>query len=116
MKQKHSNSNKELAFAVSYEDVKKYDEIIYNNMLISVREGMTNDDNNLITLPEGEYITLNFDDDYKDTSKYYKSLIEYIDRNNIEVSGDFYEIYIMTRVGKDGKERSLGQIQILKKS
>lgn len=115
MEQKYSSSHKELAFAVSYEDIKKYDELIYNNMLISVGEGISNDDNNLITLPKGEYITLNFDDDYNDTSKYYKSITEYIDRKNIEVSGDFYEIYIMTRVGKDGKERSLGQIQILKK-
>ncbi|MCB2298516.1 MerR family transcriptional regulator [Clostridium tagluense] len=115
MEQKYSSSNKELAFAVSYEDIKKYDELIYNNMLISVSESITNDDNNLITLPKGEYITLNFDDDYKDTSKYYKTLIEYMDKNNVEVSGDFYEVYIMTRVGNDGKERSLGQIQILKK-
>ena len=111
MEQKYSSSNRELAFAVSYEDIKKYDELIYNNMLINAFECVTNNDN-LITLPKGEYITLNFDDDYNDTSKYYKSLIEYIDRNNIEVRGDFYEIYIMTRVGNDGKERSLGQIQI----
>ena len=111
MEQKYSSSNRELAFAVSYEDIKKYDELIYNNMLINVFECVTNDDN-LITLPKGEYITLNFDDDYNDTSKYYKSVIAYIDRNNIEVIGDFYEIYIMTRVGNDGKERSLGQIQI----
>ncbi|MBU3146277.1 MerR family transcriptional regulator [Clostridium sp. CF012] len=115
MEQKYSSSNKELAFAVSYQDVKKYDELIYNNMLISVSERITDNDNNLITLPKGEYITLNFDDDYNDTSKYYKSLIEYIDRKNIEVSGDFYEVYIMTRVSNDGTERSLGQIQILKK-
>ena len=111
MEQKYSSSNKELAFAVSYQDIKKHDELIYNNMLINACECITNDDN-LITLPKGDYITLNFDDDYNDTSKYYKSVIEYIDRNNIEVSGDFYEIYIMTRVGNDGKERSLGQIQI----
>lgn len=114
MEQKYSSSNKELAFAISYEDIKKYEKLIYNNMLISVGEGIRNYHENLITLPKGEYITLNFDDDYKDTSKYYKKIIEYIDKNNIEVSGDFYEIYIMTRVGNDGKERSLGQIQILK--
>lgn len=114
MEQKYSSSNKELAFAVSYQDVKKNNQLIYN-MLISACDGITNDDNNLITLPKGEYITLNFDDDYNDTSKYYKSVIEYIDRKNIEVSGDFYEIYIMTRVGNNGTERSLGQIQILKK-
>ncbi|MBU3103507.1 MerR family transcriptional regulator [Clostridium gasigenes] len=114
MEQKYSSSNKELAFAISYEDIKKYEKLIYNNMLISVGDGIRNYHENLITLPKGEYITLNFDDDYKDTSKYYKNIIEYIDKNNIKVSGDFYEIYIMTRVGNDGKERSLGQIQILK--
>ena len=27
--------------------------------------------------------------------------------------GDFYEIYIITRVGSDGSEKSLGKIQIL---
>ncbi|MGH4139224.1 MerR family transcriptional regulator [Clostridium sp.] len=115
LEQKYSNSHKQLAFAVSYQDIKKYDELIYNNMLISVSEDVTKDVINLITLPKGEYITLNFDDDYNDTSKYYKSLVEYIDKHNIEVSGEFYEIYIMTRVGNDGKEMSLGQIQILMK-
>lgn len=115
MERKYSSSNKELAFAISYEDIKKYDELIYNNMLISVGENIPDNHNNLITLPKGEYVTLNFDDDYNDTSKYYKSIMDYIDKNNIEVSGEIYEIYIMTRVGNDGKERSLGQIQILKK-
>ena len=38
MEQKYSSSNKELAFAVSYEDIKKHDELIYNNMLINVGE------------------------------------------------------------------------------
>ena len=37
----------------------------------------------------------------------------YIEENNIEVLGDFYEIYIITRVGSDGSEKSLGKIQIL---
>jgi len=114
MEQRDSISSKELAFAVSYEDIKKKGELIYNNMLINA-SGCTTNDDNLITLPKGEYITVNFDDDYNDTSKYYKSLIEYIDKKNIEVNGDLYEIYMMTRVGNDGKERSLGQIQILMK-
>ena len=34
-------------------------------------------------------------------------------KNNIQTIGDFNEIYIMTRVGSDGKEKSLGQIEIL---
>lgn len=83
-------------------------------MLIGVKEDIQNNEGNLIISPKGEYVTLNFDDDYNDTSKYYKKIIDYININNIKVSGDFYEIYIMTRVGTDGKEKSLGQIQILK--
>lgn len=114
MEQKYGISNKELAFSIAYEDIKKYKELIYNNMLIGIKEDIKKHEGNLITLPRGEYVTLNFDDDYNDTSKYYKKVIDYIDRNNIKVSGDFYEIYIMTRVGTDGKEKSLGQIQILK--
>ena len=115
IEKKYSILNKELAFAIPYEDIKKHNELIYNNMLISVKDNSLHYEKNLITLPRGEYITLNFDDDYKDTSKYYKKVMYYVDKNNIEVIGDFYEIYIMTRVGSDGKEKSLGQIQILKK-
>ena len=33
--------------------------------------------------------------------------------NLLKYIGDFNEIYIMTRVGSDGKEKSLGQIEIL---
>lgn len=115
LERSNSNSNKELAFAVSYEDIKKGDELIYNNMLLGIKEGVKTEYENLITMPKGEYVTLNFDDDYNDTSKYYKKIMEYISKETIEVVGDFYEIYIMTRVGNDGKEKSLGKIQILKK-
>ncbi|MCB2290614.1 MerR family transcriptional regulator [Clostridium sp. CS001] len=117
IEQKYNSSKKELAFSISYDDMKKHNKVVYNNMFISASDYITNDvDNKVITLEAGEYITLNFDDDYNDTSKYYKSLTDYIDRNNIEVSGDFYEVYIMTRVSNDGTEKSLGQIQILKKA
>ena len=59
----------------------------------------------IIILPKGEYITLNFDDQYINAYKYYKKVIDYIKNNNIKVQGDFYEIYIMTRVGNDGREK-----------
>ena len=66
-----------------------------------------------MNLKKGKYLTLNFDDDYNDTRKYYDIIMNYIEENNIEVLGDFYEIYIITRVGSDGSEKSLGKIQIL---
>ncbi len=87
--------------------------LTYNNLMISINENMDIDEKKVITLKSGNYITINFDDDYKDTSKYYRKLVEYIEKNNIIVNGDFYEIYIMTRCGIDKEEKALGQIQIL---
>ena len=81
-------------------------------MMININDTSIVGDNEIITFKEGEYLTINFDDDYKDTSKYYKKILQYIDEHNINVTEDFYEIYVMTRVGTEGKEKSLGQIQI----
>ena len=70
-------------------------------------------DENIISIPEGNYLTMYFDDAYRDSGKYYKIIMDYIKNNNINPKRDFHEIYIMTRVGMDGKEKSLGQIEIL---
>ncbi|MEG1255386.1 MerR family transcriptional regulator [Clostridium sp.] len=110
---KYGNTNKELVFSTSYEDFKKHNQLTYNNMIISISDTMAIDEKKIITLKPGYYITINFDDDYKDTSKYYGKLVDYIEKNNIKVSETFYEIYIMTRGGIDNEEKSLGQIQIL---
>ncbi|MEG0307477.1 MAG: MerR family transcriptional regulator [Clostridium sp.] len=110
---KYGSTNKELVFSTSYEDFKNQDKLTYNNMMISIKGDIESDGNKIVTLKSGYYITINFDDDYKDTTKYYGTLDDYIEENNIKVSGDFYEIYIMTRGGIDNEEKSLGQIQIL---
>ena len=70
------------------------------------------DEKEKFIIPKGKYLTINFDDDYKDTKKYYTKIMNYIRENNIKVKGDFYEIYAMTRVGNDGREKSLGKLQI----
>lgn len=113
IEKKYGSTNKELVFPTSYEDFKNQEKLTYNNLMISINENMDIDEKKVITLKSGNYITINFDDDYKDTSKYYRKLVEYIEKNNIIVNGDFYEIYIMTRCGIDKEEKALGQIQIL---
>ncbi|MEG0295878.1 MAG: MerR family transcriptional regulator [Clostridium sp.] len=113
MEEKYSDTSRELAFSISYDDFKSDNKVDYNNMLLHIKEDMKFEGKNIVVIPAGEYLTLNFDDDYNDTTEYYKKMLNYINENNIDVSGDFYEIYVMTRVGADGKEKSLGQIQIL---
>ena len=104
--------NKELAFLTSYEDFKDRGILEYDAMMININDTSIFRYNEVVTLKEGTYVTINFDDDYKDTSKYYSKILEYIEKHHIKVTGDFYEIYIMTRRGTDDSEKSLGQIQI----
>ena len=80
--------------------------------MINLGENVDYEDEKIITMDEGNYLTMYFDDTYRDSGKYYNRIVDYINKNKIKTTGDFTEIYIMTRVGSDGKEKSLGQIEI----
>lgn len=115
----YGDSNAEIVFTTSYDDINNINknannihEVTYNNVMIHLEEEIDYEENKVIILPKGDYITLYFDDQYINAYKYYKKVIDYIKNNNIKVQGDFYEIYIMTRVGNNGREKSLGQIEI----
>ncbi|MEG0051372.1 MAG: MerR family transcriptional regulator [Terrisporobacter sp.] len=109
----YENVNAEIAFTVSYEDIKKEGRAECKNVMINLGEGIYYEDDKVISMPRGEYLTMYFDDTYRDSGKYYDAIVEYINENNIKTIGDFNEIYIMTRVGSDGIEKSLAQIEIL---
>ena len=112
VERKYNSFNKELAFAISFNDFRKDEKTIYKAMMLRFTDMLNINDKEKFIIPEGKYLTINFDDDYKDTKKYYTRIMNYIRENNIKVKGDFYEIYAMTRVGSDGKEKSLGKLQI----
>ncbi len=104
----YENINAEIAFSVSYKNNKAE----CKNVMINLGENVDYEDEKIITMDEGNYLTMYFDDTYRDSGKYYKKIVDYINKNKIKTVGDFTEIYIMTRVGSDGKEKSLGQIEI----
>ena len=66
-------------------------------------------------LPEGEYVTLIFEGSLKESINYYKKILDYIKINNIEVVGDFNEIWLMPKIDENLEEKSLVKIEILKK-
>lgn len=104
--------NKELGFVISSDELLYEDKINYNNFIIRFTEGIELEEHSRIILPKGRYLTLNFDDDYKEPRRYYDKMKAYIKDRDIKVIGDFFEIYIITRVTKEGNERALGKIQI----
>ncbi|MDU6482092.1 MAG: MerR family transcriptional regulator [Paraclostridium sordellii] len=109
----YENVNAEIAFTTSYKDMNDNEEVIYKNVMINLGEEIFFEDEKLVKVPAGNYLTMYFDDAYRNSSKYYHTIMNYIQKNNIKTIGDFHEIYIMTRVGMDGKIKSLGQIEIL---
>lgn len=107
--------NKELAFEMPFKDFQANGTLNYNNMIMRFTEGVPLDKGKITVLKPGRYLTLNFDDDHKEPKKYYDRILSYIESNNLQVIGDFYEIYVITRRTNDKKEKSLGKIQILLK-
>lgn len=109
----YENANAEIVFTISYEDMKNNNEVVYKNVMLELGENVDYEGEKIVTIPPGNYLTMYFDDAYRDSQKYYKIIMDYIQKYNIKTKGDFREIYIMTRMGVDGVEKSLGQIEIL---
>ena len=113
VERKYTYFNKELGFVISYKDLKEDNKVTYRNTMIDFTGRMNITEYDKSILPRGKYLTLNFDDDYNYTRKYYDIIMEFIEKNNIQILGDFYETYIITRISSNGMEKSLGKIQIL---
>ena len=109
----YENVNAEIAFTISHEDLYKSRKVECKNVMINLGENADVEGEKIITMVEGDYLTMYFDDTYRNSGKYYNVIMGYIEKNNIKTIGDFNEIYIMTRVGNNGREQSLGQIEIL---
>ncbi|MEF9958712.1 MAG: helix-turn-helix domain-containing protein [Niameybacter sp.] len=113
LEKEHGVGHKELAFATSYEKFKQDKQLTYDHMMIGYGENKSVVQREQVVLPEGHYLTLNFDDDFKNTSPYYAQLLTYIEAQDLQVGKTFYESYMITRMDlMNNEEKSLGQIQI----
>ena len=64
-------------------------------------------------LPEGNYVTVVFDDNAYNKYKYYEMILSYVKSNNIEVVGDFNETWIIPRIGEDGQETTVVKLDLM---
>nr|WP_307989642.1 MerR family transcriptional regulator [uncultured Niameybacter sp.] len=112
IEKKYGTSHKELAFSIPYKKFEEKKELTYDHMMINCGTIHEIDGQEEVILPKGNYLTIHFDDDFKDTSPYYEKLLDYIKEHKLEVDENFYESYIITRVDINDGEKSLGQIQI----
>ena len=107
-----NNHNYKIVFSASYEELIEDNILTYIKTMISL-DKIPNIENEIITFPKGNYLTMYFDDNFYNTKKYYDEIIKYIKENNIKVEGDFHETYIMTRANTAGEIMALARIEIL---
>ncbi|SDL31594.1 MerR family transcriptional regulator [Romboutsia lituseburensis] len=95
---------------ISYDILKNEKKVLYKGF-----KAFCNDNKNVNILPKGDYITLIFEGSLIDSVNHYKKILDFIEENNIEVQGDFNEVWIMPKIDENLKEKSLVKIEILKK-
>lgn len=103
----------DISFTVSYDDILKYNKVIYKSLSIQLNSNEDIADKNIVKMPAGTYLTMYFDESSIDNRKYYGEMIDFIHKNNIKVVGDFLETAMVLRVNKDGNENTLAKLEIL---
>ncbi|MDU5007752.1 MAG: MerR family transcriptional regulator [Streptococcus sp.] len=99
-----------LGSTVSYKNLKEEDKITYKGFKV-----FTEKSKDTKYLEEGDYITIIYEGCPCDSIIYYKKLLDYINKNNIEVVGDFNETWIVGKIDENLDEKSLIKLDILKK-
>lgn len=103
--------NSELVFEASLDILQREDKVVYTAIMLYKHENISENFQNLI-LPKGNYLTMYYDDGYKNNFKYYKMMAEYINKHNIKTVGNFNEISILSRVNSKEDEKSIIQLEI----
>lgn len=101
-----------LGSTVSYKDLKENNKIIYNGFKI-FNSSYSESYKNISYLPKGDYLTLIYQGDIRESDLYYEKMINYINEHHIEVIGDFNETWIISRIDENLQEQSLIKIDIL---
>lgn len=110
LESKHKEVYVQMGSTVSYKVLKDENKIAYKGI-----KAFCKDEKNINILPKGEYVTLIFEGSLKESINHYKKILDYIKVNNIEVVGDFNEIWLMPKIDENLEEKSLVKIEILKK-
>lgn len=94
-------------------DIKSEEERIFDPNKSKIDKDMMGTEEVNINMEEGDYLTIVFDDNWENTWKYYKKILNYISDKNITTIGDFNEVWVMPRINYDGSIIILGYIEIL---
>ena len=101
----------QLVFQASLDRLRIENKVVYTAIMLYKHESISESSESVI-LPKGSYLTMYYDDGYKNNLKYYKMMLDYINKNNIETIGDFNEFSILSRINSKESEKSIIQLEI----
>lgn len=103
--------NSEIVFEASVDKLKNEQKVVYNAVML-YKHSAEHKDVNDVSLPKGKYLTMYYDDSYRNNLKYYKKMMQYIEKNNIHTLGNFNEFSILSRINSKEIEKSIIQLEI----
>ncbi|WP_294373286.1 helix-turn-helix domain-containing protein [uncultured Clostridium sp.] len=103
----------DIGFRISYDDFVKHDKVVVKEQSIHLFNNIEYKDENMMTMPEGTYLTMYITNNSFDNRTYYNKMIKFAKDNNIQVAGDFIETDIIARVDKEGMGNNLSKIELM---
>ena len=103
--------NSELVFEAALDILERENKVVYTAIMLYKHENVSEGTENVI-LEKGKYLTMYYDDSYKNNLKYYKMMLDHINKCNIEPIGNFNEFSILSRVNSKEDEKSIIQLEI----
>ncbi len=104
--------NSELVFEASLDMLKNENKIVYTAIMLYNHKNIKKSTEDVV-LSKGKYLTMYYDDSYKNNLKYYKMMLDYIKKNNIETLSNFNEFSILSRISSNEEEKSIIQLEIM---
>lgn len=107
--------NSEIVFEASVEELIGKGIVVYTSVMLYQDDEAMENHNDLMEstiLPKGKYLTMYYDDSYKNNLKYYKMMADYIVANDIKMKGNFNEFCILPRVDSSEEEKTLVQLEV----
>ncbi|MCT4597161.1 MAG: MerR family transcriptional regulator [Vallitalea sp.] len=100
-----------VVLTVAREDILNLQVQEYNSINIIIEDNIC-DEKDIKILEEGQYACIYYRGDHSISKKYYQMLLEFIEDNNYNISGDSYERTIVNEYISNKQEDYLTEIQI----
>ena len=113
MENHYGRLNSELVFQCNHHLIETEQRVQYEGILINLIHTLPPTSSQIQTLVAGTYVTLFYDDHYRNNLIYYKQLVNYLKEQNLTPLSDIYEFTIIPRIDQHGIEKSVVALEVL---